>query len=108
MSWQSSVKHPLGLAGYALTLVFGLVARFGPTDQHPWLMPVAVSMAGVSLIGALIIASRHRSASHSETTPSETKVVQETQGDQAPAIAHVQGNVSLSYGSEPRKGQATE
>ena len=59
-SWRSAVAHPLGLAGYALACVFGLLAKFGPTAQYPWLAPIAVAMAVVALIGGLLVAVLQR------------------------------------------------
>ena len=57
-NWTKAVVHPLGLAGYALACVFGVIAKYGPVEKWPWLPPVAVAMAVVALIAGLLLASR--------------------------------------------------
>lgn len=108
-SWQSAVRHPLGLAGFALACVFSLIARFGPTIEYPWLMPLAATMAAVALIGGLLIASRQRSRSgtpshnqSSSAAPAEIQIT--TTGDQSPAIGNANGKVSINYGASPERG----
>lgn len=100
-SWQSAVVHPLGLAGYALACVFGLAAKFGPTVQYPWLAPSAVTMACVALIMALLITFRENSKS-SPSNNASVSVRQMTRGDQSPAIAGIEGPVSIDYGATGR------
>ena len=97
-SWRSAVVHPLGLAGYALACVFGLLARFGPTVQYPWLTPLAVGMAVAALVGGLLVALRRRPRSPSGQPPT---VQQNTQGPQSPAVANVKGPVSIDYRGRP-------
>ena len=99
-TWQSVVVHPLGLAGYALACVFGLLAKFGPTAQYPWLAPVAVAMAFVALVGGLLLGWRRRQKpvkAPGETSGSARDVAQTTTGDRSPAIANVKGDVSINY-----------
>lgn len=104
-SWQSAVIHPLGLAGYALACVFGLVARFGPTDQYPWLAPSAVAMACTALVTALLITLRQKSlnSQRSRSSPPSSPVLQKTRGVQSPAIAHTEGPVSINYSETGRR-----
>ena len=102
-SWQSAVVHPLGLAGYALACVFGLLAKFGPTAQYPWLTPVAVAMAFVALLGGLLIGLQRKPQPKAKPVkPSDdgSGCTQTTEGDQSPAIANVKGPVSISYGGQ--------
>jgi hypothetical protein len=54
--WAKVVVQPLGLAGFALFLVFGSIARAKSGDQRRWLAPVAVAMACFALIGGLALA----------------------------------------------------
>lgn len=111
-SWQSVVAHPLGLAAYSISCVFGLVARFGPTGQYPWLAPSAVTMACVALGVALLITLRQnsRKTHKSQTSRSSlsngasSPVVQKTRGIQSPAIANVKGSISIDY-SETGRGK---
>jgi hypothetical protein len=109
-SWQSAVVHPLGLAGYALACMFGLLAKFGPTTQYPWLAPVAVAMAFVALLGGLLIALRNKSKPAKPVdagAKSATQATQATHGKQSPAIANVKGAVSIDYGGQASKSKKT-
>lgn len=54
--WAKVVVQPLGLAGFALFLVFGFIARAKSGDRRRWLPPVAVGMACLALIGGLALA----------------------------------------------------
>ena len=111
-SWRSAVIHPLGLAGYALACVFGLLARFGPTDQYPWLTPVAVTMAVVALVGGLLIAVLQRPTAKGKSSkavdgPSFSMGGQSTTGDQSPAVVSLKGPVSISYGGKAPENRKT-
>ena len=53
--WTKVVVQPLGLAGFALFLVFGLVARIKRTDDRRWLSKAAFSMAFLALVGGLVL-----------------------------------------------------
>jgi hypothetical protein len=104
-SWRSAVVHPLGLAGYALACVFALFARFGPTDQYPWLMPVAVAMAVIALMGGLLIAALQKPAAKRKSSKAGDGLPlsmgeQSTTGDQSPAVVSLKGPVSISYGGK--------
>ena len=104
-SWRSAVVHPLGLAGYALACVFGLLAKFGPTAQYAWLAPIAVAMAVVALIGGLLVAVLKRPAAKAKSPkgsdePSLSMAAQSTTGGQSPAIVSLKGPVSINYGAK--------
>jgi hypothetical protein len=108
MSVPKIVTHPLGLAGYALALVFGLIAKFGPSEDWPWLPPVAVGLALLCIIGGLILASRQAGAKTSpKSSPGKPAVEQESKGDQSPNVANSTGAVNISYGG-PAKPSAKE
>jgi hypothetical protein len=100
MNMPKIVTHPLGLAGYALALVFGLIAKFGPSDDWPWLPAAGVALALLCVVGGLILASRQASAKESsKSSPGETAAVrQESKGDQSPNVANSKGDVNISYG----------
>jgi hypothetical protein len=53
--WTKVVTEPLGLAGFALFLVFGYLARVKRNDQRRWLSPVALGIATIALVGGLVI-----------------------------------------------------
>lgn len=56
VEWTKVLIHPLGLAGYVLFLVFGLVARAKRRDEKRWLFPAALAAGGLALMGALGLA----------------------------------------------------
>jgi len=56
--WTKVVTHPLGLAGFALFLVFSLVARVKRRDERRWIFPVSLVMAVLALGGGLSLAYR--------------------------------------------------
>jgi hypothetical protein len=102
------VTHPLGLAGYALALVFGLIGKLGPSDRLPWLLPSAIVLAAVSIVGGLLLARVQigRQVAKASGKPSaavtSTGARQVTTGDQSPAISGAQ-DVSITYGAAKRK-----
>ena len=44
--WTKVVTEPLGLAGFALFLVFGYLAKAKKDDERRWLSLVAIALAG--------------------------------------------------------------
>jgi hypothetical protein len=101
------ITHPLGLVGYALALVFGLIAKFGPSDRYPWLFPAAIALAAVSIIGGLLLAKVQINAQAAKThgKPAQSAaagVTQFTAGDQSPAISNT-GDVNITYGDSKMK-----
>lgn len=54
------VTHPLGIAGFALALVFSVVGivvkRKRRSRQHRWVTPVAFAFAGISIVMGFILA----------------------------------------------------
>jgi hypothetical protein len=54
-AWIQVVTQPLGLAGFALFLVFGYVAKVKKDDERRWLSRAAVALAIIAL-GGLILA----------------------------------------------------
>lgn len=54
--WTKVVTEPLGLAGFALFLVFGLLSRLKGKDERRWLPLFSGVLAFVALLGGLGIA----------------------------------------------------
>ena len=89
--WAEVVVHPLGLAGFALFLVFMLLAGTMRRSERRWVVPVAVAMAVIGLVGGLGLAYWQ---GREPGTP--VGVQQETHGDASPAVADVEGNVTIT------------
>lgn len=102
--WTKVVTNPLGLAGFALFLVFSVLARVKRQDERRWLSPLAMTAAFVALLGGLAIAYVHvpmpptRSAETSKA-PSQQQtdeVKQSTRGAGSPAVQGVHGDVTIT------------
>lgn len=105
--WIRVITDPLGLAGFALFLTFGLLARLKRRDERRWLAPLAAIMGVAALAGGMILAyvktPRLPVAPPSQTSsapaPSQqqtNQVQQTTSGQGSPAVQGVQGNVTIT------------
>jgi hypothetical protein len=116
--WTKVLIHPLGLTGYVLFLLFGLVARAKRRDERRWILPVTLIAAGIVLVGGLGLAYREvdRQAHEPVTvlpapTPtlqqqSNEQIQQRSTGDNSPNVQGTQGDVNLTYGAgQPAKEQ---
>jgi hypothetical protein len=103
--WTKVVTSPLGLAGFALFLVFGYLAKVKSKDERQWLSPAAVLVSVIALIGGLVLAYRQTPAAASpaqtdgrlaiqQQTPKQ--VQQRSTGDGSPNVDGVQGNVTIT------------
>lgn len=98
--WINVVTDPLGLAGFALFLVFTALTKIKKEDRPQWLTPVFIAMGFVALIGGLWLASSNRE-------PKSTSIYQVTHGDRSPAITGVTGDVTITvqdYDDEEKDG----
>lgn len=106
MDWTKVVTDPLGLAGFALALVFGvlspILARKGGRDSR-WFVPAAYALAAVCVLGGLALA--YQRASSAAATKSQIpapaapsmqigKIEQKAGG--GTAVAGVQGTVTVN------------
>lgn len=102
--WTQVVTHPLGLAGFALFLVFGYLAKVKRNDERRWISRAAVAAAVAGLAGGLIIAyvqspkpvipaARSDAAKVQQQT---NQVQQNTTGPGSPAVQGVQGDVTIT------------
>jgi hypothetical protein len=106
--WIEVVTDPLGLAGFALFLVFGAAASYGFRRGQTWLPKAAVAMAVVALVGGLALSWQTRDSraareaeakSHipsSQPPPTSTSVQQTTHGSGSPTVQGVTGNVTIT------------
>jgi hypothetical protein len=104
--WTKVVTEPLGLAGFALFLVFGLLSRVKGQTERRWLGPLASGMAILALAGGLVLAylkvsQREPSqmtpaAAVKAAPPTQTNQVQQTTtGAGSPVVQGVQGDVII-------------
>ncbi len=76
-SWTDVLVHPLGMAGFALFLVFIVLTRFRKGKSNKLFTTAFVIMAFVSLMGGFMLAyhEQHSNGSHdltkTKTTDSE-------------------------------------
>jgi hypothetical protein len=55
-AWVKVVTDPLGLAGFALFLVFSYLARTKRNDERRWIVRVAIALAAITLTGGFLLA----------------------------------------------------
>jgi hypothetical protein len=78
MDWTKVINTPLGLAGFALALIFGVIAKWGP--RYPkWLMPTAIILAAATMIFGLVISLRP--SPQLTERPSGAEVLQKNQNN---------------------------
>lgn len=102
--WTKVVTQPLGLAGLALFLVFGYLARATKNDARRWLSPAAVGLALIALVGGLLIAYKQvpqpapQPTSTVQTTQptKQSSVTQQSTGPGSPNVQGVQGDVTIT------------
>ncbi len=112
--WTKVVTEPLGLAGFALFLIFGVLSRLKAKQERRWLAPVASAMAVLALGGGLVLAYFKTAATAQpprKTSPAavqtNSNVQQTTTGKGSPIVQGVQGDVTItvdqSEGTQPKQ-----
>ena len=111
--WTKVVTEPLGLAGFALFLVFGVLSRLKAKEERRWLGPLASAMAVLALTGGLVLAylktgAIPQSAPKTQPAQAQTNTVQQTTtGKGSPIVQGVQGDVTItvdqSEGTTPKQ-----
>lgn len=107
--WSRVVTSPLGIAGFALFLVFGYLAKRKRLDERRWITPIAMLLAVAALAGGFVLAyvqtpnptlTSPRNSSLPVTAPSNSqlnKQVQQTStGQGSPNVQGVQGDVTVT------------
>lgn len=75
MHWETVIRDPLGIAGFALSLVFALVTRTisrKRKEEHRWLVPAAYALAVVCVVGGFTLAWRRDSVERSGPLPANS------------------------------------
>jgi hypothetical protein len=113
--WTEILVHPIGLAGYALCLVFGLFAKLKQRNERHWLFRAAISMALIALVGGLTLAyvevkssdlgaSQPARESSKPSSQQQINQIQQTStGQGSPNIQGVQGNITLTIDQSSAK-----
>jgi hypothetical protein len=115
--WTKVVTNPLGLAGFALFLVFGYLARAKRNDERRWLSPAAVALAVVALVGCLLIAYKQLpkpspqpvqaiQAQPPVKQQTNNNVQQTSSGEGSPNVQGVQGDVTITVDQSKGKTEA--
>jgi hypothetical protein len=106
-AWIKVVTHPLGLAGFALFLVFVVLGKTRSNDQKRWLGLAFLGLAAVVLVGGLVLAYFQitknavsppdtRVTLPSRQTHSKPGVQQTTYGSNSPAVNDITGAVTIN------------
>jgi hypothetical protein len=112
--WEKVLTDPLGLAGFALFLIFGAVTvvikQRKPTNR--WVVSAGVALAALSVLGGLTLAFL-RKPLMPVTPPNPTAPTNSMQVDKVEqkvgsgnAVAGVQGNVTVTAPSAPTSPKA--
>jgi len=105
--WIKVVTHPLGLAAFALFLVFTVVARRSRGRGPAWIVRGFFAMAWVTLIGGLVLAYLQvQKATQPPATVNQQhidQVNQQSSGSGAVNAAGVQGSVTTNNGQPQRQ-----
>ena len=117
IEWAKVLVHPLGLVGYALFLLFSLLAHAKRRDERRWILPAALVAAGIALFGGLGLAYQNvdRQAHEklaAQPTPSSTpaprakqdvrQVTQKSTGDCNPNVIST-GTVTVNCSEQTKK-----
>jgi len=104
--WIDVVTDPLGLAGFALFLVFALLTRRAGARKFQALQWVFAAMAVVALGGGLGLAYLQRGdhvRTAGEDTPAQPQIIdQKTEGAGSPAVSGVGGDVKIDVRIEDK------
>ena len=110
--WVTVVTNPLGLAGFALFLVFSTLGRLTKRKRFLWASPAAFVLALIALVGGLYLSYRRISSSSSSVTPPNTQQIgtiqQQNQGSKDVNVGGVQGNVTVDIDSESHDKKSAE
>ncbi len=109
--WTKVLMHPRGLVGYALFLLFALLARVKRRDERRWILPAALLAAIGALLGGLGLAYwevNSRQVSQTVPVPVSTPSAlqqqndhpqQSSTGSNSHNVQGVQGDVNITYGA---------
>jgi hypothetical protein len=105
-AWAKVVSEPLGLAGFALFLIFTYLGKVKSGDKRKWISPVAFACAAATLIAGFGLAylqiTKPASPNGSAAKPAATAVQQpstvqqRSSGAGSPNVQGVNGDVTIT------------
>jgi len=87
--WTKVVTNPLGLAGFALFVIFLIARRTTRMSSDPFFSYALVAMAFVALLGGIGLA-------YWRTIKQVPIIEQKTEGSNSPAVGSVTGDVNIN------------
>ena len=102
--WEKVLTNPLGLAGYALFLVF-VVVKLLVKQRKPrnnWIVPVGFALAAACVFGGLGLAYLHQSRLTVQPTPSMKIGNVDQKVKNGNAVTGVQGDVTITPDPPPK------
>jgi hypothetical protein len=112
MDWMKVITDPLGIAGFALALVFGVASRLVAQKRRKntqWIVLAAYALAATCVVGGLTLAYHRESLTVPVKSPitdspkhsmSIDKIDQKV--DNGAAVAGVQGDVTVNETSDKK------
>ena len=102
--WTNVVTDPLGLAGFALFLVFSFVALRRQSQKPRWIVMSFITLAFLAILGGIGLSYLRQSGQRpvvipASAPPGSKQIEQQTSGSHSPAVADVHGNVTIIQGS---------
>lgn len=100
-AWVDVVTQPMGIAAFALFLVFLVLSRSSKSEERSWLMPTFISLAVISLLGGLALSFIKV---HQEPVPNGNQsngnnptiiIHADTNGDYSPVIGTIGGDANI-------------
>lgn len=117
-SWTSVVTDPLGIVGFVLFLVFGMLAKLKSRHERRWVSRASIVLASVALVGGLSLAYiklKRESAAPlrsqpSQPTSSSSNQSIEVHGDNNNVVGvsgvKTEGDLTINAGQSPDKIQS--
>lgn len=116
-AWAKVTTEPLGLAGYALFLIFVYIGRVNRHDKRKWLPVVAFSCAAAPLRGFVhaylqttkpVLAPGSANKPGGSVVQQTNQVDQSSSGDGSSSVQGVHDHVTVALGQSDGKTKASK
>jgi hypothetical protein len=105
-TWAKVVSEPLGLAGFALFLMFAYLGKVKSGDNRTWISPVAFVLAAATLLGGFSLAYLQMKRTvapaaavqnaPATAVPQTNNAQQSSTGAGSPNVQGVKGDVTIT------------